>query len=450
MASGAAEIESLLEKVLGHLQSRRYVRVTLGVLVIGALVAVAARSIYGLLPRHYTLTISGGDIVTNRHYLARILQKEAPKQGVTLIVQPREGTLSVLQGVSDGKIDLALIQGGLDTVFPHVEHVATIGVEMVHLLVKHGIHGMNDLRGKSVNLGPKDSGEREVGVTITQFAGYAENVDYVEENFTAEQLLALPPDRMPDAIFVISSVPSYLAELLVRNRGYDVVEIPFPEALALRHGWAADGRILSYTYNLAPPVPAQTIQTVAVNLHLVANSRVNPAAIEKVLEVLYSPSVANTLRQPIDEAKIAVSSGYPISAGMTAYVNRNESVFTLETWNKLAGMFGLVMSFGGMGIVVLKWFRGPPPQPTCHDGEFQGWMKEVASMEKSAFAMEATERFDRQELRAMRDRLAALRTGILERQATVVLKDALLYDRCLASVRAAHEYVGRLLARGVS
>lgn len=412
----------------------------------GALVAVAARSVYALVPRHYTLSISGGDIVSNRHYLARILQNESPKKGVTLVVEPREGTLSVLQGVSEGKIDLALIQGGLDTVFPHVEHVATVGTEMVHLLVKRGIRGMNDLRGKSVNLGPKDSGEREVGVTITQFAGYTENVDYVETNFTAEQLLALPRERMPDAIFVISSVPSYLAEQLVRDRGYDVAEIPFPEALALRHGWAADGRILSYTYDLAPPVPAQTIQTVAVNLHLVANDKVNPAAIEKVLEVLYSPSVANTLRQPIDESKIAVSSGYPVSAGMTAYVNRNQSVFSLEMWNKLAGMFGLVMSFGGMGIVVLKWFRGPAPEPTYHDDELRQWLAEVATIEKSAFAMEAAGEVDASELKGMRDKLAGLRTAILERHGAVVLKDALLYDRCLASVRAAHEYVGRMLS----
>jgi TRAP-type uncharacterized transport system substrate-binding protein len=450
MANGAAEIESLLGRLLAYLQSRRHIRVTLGVLVVGAFVALAARSIYAFVPQRYTLSISGGDIVSNRHYLARILQNECAKKGVTLVVEPREGAVSVLQAVSEGKIDLALIQGGLDTVFPNVEHVATVGTELVHLLVKRGIRGMSELRGKSVNLGPKDSGERQVGVTITQFAGYAENVDYVETNFTAEQLLALPQERMPDAIFVISSVPSYLAEQLVRDRNYDVVEIPFPEALALRHGWAADGRILPYTYDLAPPVPAQTIQTVAVNLHLVANSKVNPAAIEKVLEVLYSPSVANTLRQPIDEARIAISSGYPVSAGMTAYLNRNQSLFTLETWNKLAGMFGLVMSFGGMGIVVLKWFRGPAPEPTYHDDEFRQCLSEVASIEKTAFAMEASGQVDDDELRSMRDKLAALRTDILERQGTVVLKDALLYDRCLASVRAAHEYVGRMLARSAS
>jgi TRAP-type uncharacterized transport system substrate-binding protein len=447
MASAAAEIESLLGRVLAYVQSRRALRVGLGLVLIGALLALAARSVYGILPRHYTLTVSGGGIVTNRHFLARILQAEAPKAGVTLIVQPEEGNLALLQKVSEGKIDLAFIQGGLATVFPNVEHVATVGTEMVHLLVRRGIKGMGDLRGRSINLGAKDSGERDVGLTITQYAGYAENVDYVETNFTPEQLLALPAARMPDAIVAVSSVPSYLAELLVRERGYDVVEIPFPEALALRHGWAADGRILSYTYDLSPPVPSTNIQTVAVNLHLVANAKANPAAIEKILEVLYSPSVANKLRQPIDESRIAVSSGYPVSAGMTAYVNRNGSVFTLEMWNRLAGMFGLAMSFGGMGIVVLKWFRGPQPEPAYHDAEFQRWMLDVAVAERSAFAMEASGSVDVAEIKRMRDTLAVLRTELLEKQGTAVLKDPLLYDRCLASVRAAHEYLGNLVAR---
>jgi TRAP-type uncharacterized transport system substrate-binding protein len=450
MASAAAEIERLLSRMLGYLQSHRAFRIGTGALLIGAMLLVAGRSAYGLVPRRYTLTISGGDIVSNRHYLARILEAEAPKKGVTLIVQPEDGMLSVLQKVSEGKIDLAFIQGGLATTFPHVEHVATVGTEMVHLLVKRGVQGMGDLRGRSINLGAKDSGERDVGLTIAQFAGYAENVDYVETRYTPEQLLALPARKMPDAIVMVSSVPSYLAELLVRDRDYDLAEIPFPEALALRHGWAADGRILSYTYNLNPPVPTKDIQTVAVNLHLVANSKVNPAAIEKVLEALYAPSVANQLRQPIDEGRIAVSSGYPISAGMTAYLTRNESVLTLETWNRLASLFGLTMSFGGMGIVVVKWFRGPEPQPQYHDDEFRAYLADVATSERRAFAMETAGTFDMDELRSTRDKLASLRAALLERHSDAPLKDPLLYDRCIASVRAAHEYVGRLLARETS
>jgi TRAP-type uncharacterized transport system substrate-binding protein len=448
MGNAAAEIEGLISRVLGFLQSDRRIRMSIAGLLVASLLGLAGRSVYGLVPRHYTLSITGGDIVNSRHYLARILQAEAPKKNLTLIVRPEEGMLDELQKVSDGAIDLAFIQGGMDTVFPHVEHVATVAPEMVHLLARPPVQGMADLRGHSVNLGPKDSGERDVGLKITQFAGYVENVDYVETNYTPEQLLELPAHKMPDVVLLVSSVPSYLAELLVRDRQYDVKEIPFPDSLALRYGWATDGKILSYTYDLNPPVPAKDIQTVAVNLHLVSNARVDPAAIEKLLEVLYSPSVINQLRQPFDESKIAVSSGYPISAGMTAYLTRNQSIFTLEMWQRMTSLFGLVMSFGGMGIVLVKWFRGAEPQPVYDDDEFHRYLLDVAAVERSAFAMEAADRLDIDELKRLRDRLGALRVTIIERYPRVVLKDSFLFDRCIATVRASHEHVGRLIARG--
>jgi TRAP-type uncharacterized transport system substrate-binding protein len=441
MSTGPAH--ALLARVLTFLQSNRRVRIALGALIVGALLFVAVRSLYGLIPRHFTLSITGGDIVGNRHYLARILQAEAHKKDLTLIVRPEEGSLAALEEVSEGRIDLAFVQGGGSADFPNVEHVASVAPELLHLLVKPGVKGMSDLRGHSVNLGVRDGTEHEVALTIMQFARYVENVDYVETSYDAEQLLSLPDRAMPDAIFIISSVPSYLVELLVRERQYDVVEIPFPEALAMRYGWAADARILSYAYNTNPPVPAKNIQTVAVNVHLVANARTDPAAISKLLEVLYSPSVANQLRQPIDPSRIAVSSGYPISRGMTAYLTRNDAIITLQTWQKLTSLFGLFMSFSGVALVVLRWLRGAK---SWHDEEFHQYLAEVATIARTIFTMEAQGKLDVAELKRLRDRLAGLRTLLIERYPKVSFKDPLLFDRCIASVRATHDHAGRLLA----
>jgi hypothetical protein len=231
-----------------------------------------------------------------------------------------------------------------------------------------------------------------------------------------------------------------------------VVEIPFPESLALRHGWAANGQILAYTYHLAPPVPEKNLITVAVNMHLVANPKVDPAAISKLLEVLYSPSVSNVLRQPIDEKRIAVPSGYPISAGMTAYLTRNDSLFTTENWNKISSLFGLVMSFSGMGIVVIRWFRGAEPKPETHDKDFLGYLATVAGYEKEMAAIEAANGFGEADLtrvRAVRDGLHALRVQILERVPKMILKDPLLFDRTVESARVAHDHARQLCARAI-
>jgi TRAP-type uncharacterized transport system substrate-binding protein len=440
-----AESQALLDQFLDFLQRDRRIRFALGALLVSALLLLAGRSVYRLVPRHYTLSITGGDIVSNRHYLARILQSEATKSNLTLIVEPVSSGLDTLERVSQGKIDLAFVQGGLEQTFPNVEHVSTVMPELVHLLVKPGVRGMDDLKGRSVNMGIKNSASRSIAQTLLRFAGYAENVDYVETNFTAEQLLGLPLRKMPDAILTVSSVPSYLVEILVRKHQYQVMEIPFPESLALRHGWAANGTILPYTYDLAPPVPAKNIQTVAVNMHLVAHAKVDPSAISRLLEVMYSPSVANRMLQPLDEKRMVVASGYPISDGMTQYLQRNDSFLTMALWNKAQGVFGLVMSLGGMLLVAAKWLKGMPLKVATDDAELLGKLAEVVELEKRATEMESRA-LEGSELKSMRQRLGALRIQLLERYPKLVLQDPHLFDRCTAAVRASEEHVRALLA----
>lgn len=448
MPPAQAESEALLRKSLDFLQSDRRIRVGLGLLLVGAMLFVAGRSAYRLVPRQDVLRVTGGDIVSNRHFLARIVQAEAAKHHLTLVVEPVSSGTDALERVAQGKLDAAFVQGGLEKIFPNVEHVATVMPELVHLLVKPGIKGMDDLKGRSVNMGLKHSPSRDIALTLLRFTGYEENVDFVETNFTAEQLLGLPLRKMPDAIITVSSVPSYLVEILVRKHQYQVMEIPFPESLALRHGWAANGTILAYTYNLSPVVPERNIQTVAVNMHLVANAQASPEAVAKLLEVLYSPSVENRLHHALDPKRMMIPSGFPISAGVERYLHRNDSVLTLDAWRQMQGVFGLVMSLAGMLVVVLKWFRGKPALPVFHDAEFHAHLAEAVALERRAMGMaEGAGAGDPAALKAMRTRLGELRLAVLERYAAKVnLKDPHLVDRCLATVKSTQELVQQLLA----
>jgi TRAP-type uncharacterized transport system substrate-binding protein len=443
--SANAESEKLLQRLLDFLQSDRRIRLGLGLLIVAAMLALAGRSIYRLIPRHYTLTITGGDIVSNRHFLARILQEQAVRKNLTLVVEPISAGTDALERVSQGKLDLALVQGGIEQTYPNVEHVATVMPELVHLLVKPGVGGMDDLKGRSVNMEAKGSPSRSVAQTLLKFAGYEEDVDYVETNFTAEQLLGLPFRKMPDAILLVSSVPSYLVEILVRKHKYEVGEIPFPESLALRHGWAGDGTILSYTYNLAPPVPAKNLETVAVNLHLVSHRGTPPEAISKLLEVLYSPAVSNRLLSPIDEKRLMVPSGFPMSEGVNIYLHRNDSFITLEMWGQLQGLFGLAMSFLGMALVLFRWFRGQGPPVKYDDDEFLDHVAEVGKIERKVLSQLSGQALELAELKAMRLRLGEMRVRMLQRFPEARLKDGSLFDRALSVVRASQDQLRHLI-----
>ncbi len=448
MGTAEAESGAVLNRFLDFFQRDKRLRLGIGFLLIAALLFFAARSAYGLLPRHYMLRISGGEIVSNRHYLARLLSREAPRIGSRPRRPcPEHDTFGGARGGEQGnETDVAFVQGGIDESFPNVEHVAMVTTEYVHLLVKPGNKGIADLKGKKINLGPKPSAPREIGLKIMQFAGYVENADYVETNYSAEDLLAFPDDKLPDAVFTISTSPSYLVEILVRERGYTLMEIVFPQSLALREGWAGIGKLLAYTYNLAPAVPDHDISTVTVNMYLVANSKTDPAAIERLLEVLYSPSIAAAFRGTFDDSTITTPSGYPLSPGTQLYRDRNNSIFTPATWSKLQGIFGLVMTFGGLLIVLVKWFRGPEVKPVYHDEEIQRYLGQVAGIEKQLTTMESTHTLDGPALVASRDTLANLRVTLLERYPQVKLQDPQLFDRCLRAVRIGYERARTLLA----
>ena len=126
--------------------------------------------------------------------------------------------------------------------------------------------------------------------------------------------------------FVVSAAPSYLVELLVRADGYDVLEIPFPESLALRYGVGRERADPGATRTTSiRRCRRRRSPTVSVNTHLVAHAGTDPGAIAKLLEVVYSPAVAAKLRQPLDEKSISIPSGYPLSPGTGVYLARNDS-----------------------------------------------------------------------------------------------------------------------------
>ena len=440
------ESQAALKRFLDRLQRNRRVRLGIGVAIIALLLGVAVRAGLTFLPKEYELSICGGDLVNNRHHIARVLQREGLKNGLFLTIKPTAGTHAVLEKVSSGEVDVAFIQGGLDEKYPNVEHVASVMPEMLHLLIKNDLVKkdggkdrepiLDDLRGHSVNFSGKKSGTREVSHKIMEFAEIEHGFHYAETNYEAEQLLALPDRKMPAGIFTVSSVPSHLVEELVTERGYTVAAIPFPQSLALRFGWAGMGKILAYTYDIQPPAPSSDITTVSINMYLVANKNVDPDAIEKLLEVFFSPSVESQLGVQLEEKNITQPSGYPVSAGTTLFLKRNDSLLNPQTFSKLQGMFGLAMTFSGILLVVIKWFRGPrDDQPEAYDKEFLGYLAEVASLQRELEV--ATTGAEQR-----RRRLTDLYLHMLERYPKVTLTDDSLFDRCVRAARAAMERGG--------
>ncbi|MES2192558.1 MAG: TAXI family TRAP transporter solute-binding subunit [Pseudomonadota bacterium] len=363
----ANEARGILNDWLNRLQRNERVRKTLAFLLVMVLLGIAAHYVYEVLPRTYSLKITGGDILGNRHYLAGTLRDDILPLGMRLDVLPTDGSQEALSQVSEGKLDLALIQGGLELPYPNVTHVANLAPELLHFLVRPDIKDIAGMRGMRINLGSKKGGTRVIAKQLLEFSGMQDGVDYVETNLGTEDLLALRKDRLPDVIVITSFAPSNVADYIVKQFGYSLLEIPFPNALALRQGWVADSKVMAYMYSVQPPVPPRDVKTVGVNLQLVANSNLDPRAVFKVLEGVYSPDLQMHLKMKFDEDKILESSSYPLSGGTRMFMDRKNPFLSQATLKKVEALFGLILSVASTLIVVFKWFKGAPPEPVKPD-----------------------------------------------------------------------------------
>lgn len=325
-----------------------------------ALAALALFSLAELLPRRHALTISGTDITSNRHFLARALQEAAREHGVALALRPTAGSQEALAMVAAGKLDLALVQGGLDLPSRDVVLVATVTAEPLHFLVRPGIDDIAGLRGQRINLNTRRGGTRVVAREVLAFAGLRDGVDYVESNVPTEQLLAQGGEQLPGAIVLTSFVPSDVVDHLVRHEGYRLLDIPFASSFALRHDWAVDAGIGALMYSAAPPVPPRPIRTVGVRLCLVANRGVEARAIVRVLEALYGPALRARLKMRLDEAEILAAASYPPSEGTRLFIERDRPLFARDLLDKLKAALGLAASLYSMLLVVIKWLRQVP------------------------------------------------------------------------------------------
>src|SRR3954454_8109732 len=117
---------------------RRFLREVLAAILF-LLAVVLGLYLYFANPASFDrqLTITGGSSAGLRSQIARRLAFESRKQGLRLRVVESEGSKQALDRVDRGLLDLALVQGGLDTAaHSHVRQLAALHIEPLHLLVK--------------------------------------------------------------------------------------------------------------------------------------------------------------------------------------------------------------------------------------------------------------------------------------------------------------------------
>jgi TRAP-type uncharacterized transport system substrate-binding protein len=440
-----------------------------------ALVLAALFYFHSPGPQSYRLSITAGEALGMRHQLAQRLRKEIFRHGLEFTLHPCEGSEEALDWVNTRNVDLGLVQGGLSASGrPNVRQVATLHIEPIHLAVKKELApsvsaSLLALRAKTVDLGKPGTGTHSLALAILDFVGLQPRDrdpvhGYTPLNLDRQQLYAeQDTSRLPDAVFLVVSLPSSTIHYLVARHGYRLVPLPFAEALALEslerpgtddaqesgEGHVVLGRIQStiipaYTYGIEPPVPDKPLPTIGTRLLVVAHKDVPPRAVFQLVEGTYASEFGQLVHPHLDARLMDLPPEFPWHDGALLYQHRNAPLLSGAVMDSAHKAFAILAAVVTSLFVLWQWSKS---QGTLtRNRGFKEYIAQVAHIEERALEAERTSSLALSELFALRDRVRRLKTEALKefaRRDLLVDKDLLF--GFLVQVNDARDYLSRLI-----
>lgn len=368
-----------------------------------------------------TLRLTAGSQLGTRHALALQLKDICRTHQIELQIVPTEGSEHALRKVSDGEIDLAFVQGGLvGQRYPHVTEVAPLHLEPLHLLVKSEVaalikrDGLAALGGKEINTGSPGSGTHALSTLVLKFVGLRRERTsttelsaqetrsdlYLESQLGYEELLAIhDPDKLPDAIFSISSLPSTFAKEIIERHGYELVELPFSDAFALdAFDFSALARSLpegekyfdqsrvfpalipAFTYSVRQRQPPKELPTIGTRLLLVAHDRVPDGVIERLLAVVFDSALTKNARPPVELDVMKSAEEFPWHAGAQTFIAHHKPLIAGAFVELTANGLAIIGSVVGGTFFLIQWLRRR--RQNSNEAEFRKYLTSVLEVER--------------------------------------------------------------------
>lgn len=446
------------------------------VLALGLLVVVAMSwvAFHRRQPAASRITLTPGVAGTTRALVANALAAEISARGIRTEIELLAETRGEVEAIDAGKVDFALVSAsylGLDG-DRRIRVVTPLQLEALHLLVKDEFaanmgEGLAGLAGRSVDLGPEGSAGAGLASAVLDFAelapadaGHPDGVKTLQ--LPLDELIARidrgDRDALPDAIFHLATMPSAIAQRLVRDSDYEIVALPFAEALRLQailDGGKAgaqatvDLRLVSdavippFLYQTKPAVPAAPLPTLGARLLLIANSRAAPATVERVLDAAFDTHFARILHPPLDRSLLAATPRLSLHAGSAAYLARSEPAITGEMVSDLNNSLGIAGALIGSAVFALQGWR--QRRRAKREEIVASHLLRVAAIERRIVAIELSAELDLDTLINLQRELLMLKGSVLELFTSGTLDDHSALAGMLAPVDAARRRVGELL-----
>lgn len=161
-------------------------------------------------PPPRSLTLASGSPGGGYERMAQDLRTDLAEAGIAVTIQETAGSVENLELLREGRVDLALIQGGVASEgdFEHLTGIAALSFEPLFIASRMPFTRLEELRGARVQLGAPGSGTRALVSDLLTAAGLTlEDFALVRSDPNAEALASLEAGEV-DALFRVGEARS--------------------------------------------------------------------------------------------------------------------------------------------------------------------------------------------------------------------------------------------------
>lgn len=436
-------------------------------LSIGIAAVVVAARYFTSAPsqKPISLTLTTGRLDSERTRAARALAAECRARGITLnLVETKGSEDAILRLAAPGsKLDLALVQGGLAVEAEHhqrLRQVLALHDEALHFLVRGDAlalsvqdEGFGALRGRSIAISVPGSGTHRLAREVLSFAGLEPN-DYRSVELDGHDVLNLSDDQLPDAVFVVAMLPSRVAAVLVGERNYKLVPLPYADAFALwRPVHAGDSGILhrfvraivipALAYDREPPVPDGPLETLATRTLLLARTDLPTEVVERLLAAVFETPFARYDDPPLEAGRLSETPELTWHAGSVLYRDRSRPIIADDLLDMIEKEVSILAALTGALFFAWQWLQKKIHR--IRDEGFSVYIRKVAEIERVALEIEAATNMELPRLLRLQRQLSRLKSEALEKFVGGDQGDSELITGFLAQVNDARQNLTRLI-----
>lgn len=255
----------------------------------------------------------------------------------------------------DGSADLAFLQAGSISM-DELSGIVPLWPDVIHMVIRkgRGIKMVNDLAGKNIVIGRKESGMwKSAEKILAHYDIPLESIGSKEGHFTD-----LKKNSKLDGAIVTTGLLNPDLKGLCQTGKFELIDILDCDAISTRHSYFSSYIIPRGFFCEGPPLPAKDIRTVAAMTFLASRRDMSDTVVLSALATLYSHDLRADDKVPtlIKRDEASKWEIFPMHESSKSYFTPYEGIdLVAKFMDSLAGAKELLFAMGA-GLYVL-WKR---------------------------------------------------------------------------------------------